>query len=44
MSSRNVILRYSKDNDLVLDYFCGAGTTGVECKLLNRNFIGIDIN
>ncbi|MBF0539238.1 MAG: methyltransferase domain-containing protein, partial [Nitrospirae bacterium] len=41
---RNVILRYSKDNDLVLDYFCGAGTTGVECKLLNRNFIGIDIN
>lgn len=41
---RNVILRYSKDNDLVLDYFCGAGTTGVECKLLNRDFIGIDIN
>ncbi|KJU81669.1 RNA methylase [Candidatus Magnetobacterium bavaricum] len=41
---RNVILRYSKEHDLVVDYFCGAGTTGVECKLLNRNFIGIDIN
>ncbi|KWT78209.1 TRM11 family SAM-dependent methyltransferase [Candidatus Magnetominusculus xianensis] len=41
---RNVILRYSKDKDLVLDYFCGAGTTGVECKLLSRNFTGIDIN
>ncbi|NQS97330.1 MAG: methyltransferase domain-containing protein [candidate division Zixibacteria bacterium] len=41
---RNLILRYSKENDLVLDYFCGAGTTGVECKLLNRNFIGVDIN
>lgn len=41
---RNIILKYSKENDIVLDYFCGSGTTGVECKLLNRNFIGIDIN
>ncbi|MES0338078.1 MAG: DNA methyltransferase [Candidatus Magnetobacterium sp. LHC-1] len=41
---RNVVLRYSKKHNLVLDYFCGAGTTGVECKLLDRNFIGIDIN
>ena len=41
---RNIILRYSKENDLVLDYFCGSGTTAVECKLLNRNFIGLDIN
>ena len=41
---RNVILRYSKEKELVLDCFCGAGTTGVECKLTNRNFIGIDIN
>jgi len=36
---RNIILRYSQENDLVLDYFCGSGTTAVECKLLNRNFI-----
>lgn len=41
---RNIILRYSKEEDLVLDYFCGAGTTAIECKLLNRNFIGTDIN
>lgn len=41
---RNIILRYSKERELVLDCFCGAGTTGVECKLTNRNFIGIDIN
>ena len=41
---RNIILRYSKENDLVLDYFCGAGTTGIECKLLHRNFLGLDIN
>ncbi|MDI6730282.1 MAG: DNA methyltransferase [Candidatus Altarchaeum sp.] len=41
---RNVILRYSKPGELVLDCFCGAGTTGIECKLIGRNFIGIDIN
>ena len=41
---RNVILRYSKRGDLVLDCFCGSGTTGVECKLTGRNFIGVDIN
>ncbi|MBU4373596.1 MAG: methyltransferase domain-containing protein [Euryarchaeota archaeon] len=41
---RNVILRFSKESDLVLDCFCGAGTTGVECKLTHRNFIGVDIN
>jgi len=41
---RNIILKYSNENDIVLDYFCGSGTTGIEAKLLNRNFIGIDIN
>ncbi|MCD6595349.1 methyltransferase domain-containing protein, partial [bacterium] len=41
---RNLIIKYSKPGDLVLDYFCGSGTTAVECKLLNRDFIGIDIN
>lgn len=41
---RNVILKYSKQGDLVLDYFCGAGTTAVECKLLGRKCIAVDIN
>lgn len=41
---RNVILRYSKDNDLVLDQFIGGGTTAIEALLLNRNVIGLDIN
>lgn len=41
---RNVILRYSKEGDLVLDQFAGGGTTLVEAKLLKRNAIGIDIN
>lgn len=41
---RNIILRYSQENDLVLDQFAGGGTTLVEAKLLNRNCIGVDVN
>ena len=41
---RNLILRYSKEKDLILDQFAGGGTTLVEAKLLNRNCIGMDIN
>ena len=41
---RNVILRYSKESDTVLDPFVGGGTTAVEAKLTHRNFIGFDIN
>lgn len=41
---RNIILRYSNEGDTVLDQFVGGGTTAVEAKLTNRNFIGIDIN
>ena len=41
---RNLILRYSKEGDLILDQFVGGGTTLVEAKLLNRNSIGIDVN
>jgi DNA modification methylase len=41
---RNLILKYSKPGELVLDYFCGAGTTAVECKLLGRKCIALDIN
>ena len=41
---RNIILRYSKEGDTVLDPFVGGGTTAVEAKLTNRNFIGFDIN
>ncbi len=41
---RNLILRYSKPKDLVLDQMCGCGTTLIECKLTERNAIGFDIN
>lgn len=39
---RNLILRYTSKNDLVLDQFVGSGTTLIECKLLGRNAIGVD--
>jgi len=41
---RNVILRYSKEGDTVLDPMVGGGTTLIETKLLNRKGIGFDIN
>lgn len=34
----------SNENDTVLDLFMGAGSTGIACKELNRNFIGIEID
>lgn len=41
---RNIILRYSKPSETVLDQMCGSGTTLIECKLLGRNGVGVDIN
>ena len=42
--ARNLILRYSRPGEVVLDQMCGGGTTLIECKLLDRNAIGVDIN
>ena len=41
---RNLILRYSKEGDYLLDPMVGGGTTAIECKLLNRNLLALDIN
>ena len=35
---------YSKEGDVVLDPTMGSGSTGVACKNMNRNFIGIEMN
>lgn len=34
----------SNEGDIILDPFCGSGTTCVASKKLKRNYIGIDIN
>ena len=41
---RNLILRYTEPGDVVLDQMVGSGTTLIECRLLGRNGIGVDVN
>ena len=37
-----LIKTYTNENEIVLDFTMGSGTTGVACKNTNRNFIGIE--
>jgi len=39
-----LIKTYTNESETVLDFTMGSGTTGVACKNLNRNFIGIEMD
>ena len=41
---RNLILRYSKEKDHLLDCMIGGGTTAIEAKILNRHITCVDVN
>jgi DNA modification methylase len=41
---RNLITRYTKPGEWVLDQMVGSGTTAVECKLLGRHGKFLDVN
>lgn len=41
---RNLLLRYSREGDCVLDPMVGGGTTLIECLLTGRKGLGVDIN
>ena len=39
-----IIRTYTKENEIVLDFTMGSGSTGVACINTNRNFIGIELD
>jgi site-specific DNA-methyltransferase (adenine-specific) len=39
-----LIMMGSREGDIVLDPFCGSGSTCIAAKLLGRQYIGIELN
>ena len=41
---KRIITATTNEGDIVLDPFSGSGTTGIACTLLNRKYVGVEIN
>jgi len=41
---RQMIKLFTDKNNIILDPFCGSGSTCIACKQLNRTYIGFEIN
>ncbi len=41
---RDLVERFSRPGEVVLDPFLGGGTTGIVCRVLHRRFIGVEID
>ncbi len=39
-----IVLASTAEGQVILDPFCGSGTTGVEAVRFERKFIGIDVS
>jgi site-specific DNA-methyltransferase (adenine-specific) len=39
-----IIENYTKENDLIVDFFAGSGSTLEACQIKNRNYIGFEKN
>ena len=39
-----IILASSKENDWILDPFCGSSTTGIAANIFNRRYLGLDLD